>query len=232
MKNKVRNNLGRSIRLFISGGARLPPKIAKDLTKVGFKIVEGYGLTETSPVVTLNPPEKIKFGSVGKPIPDVQIKILNPDKSGIGEVLIKGPNVMRGYFKRPDLTAQVITEGWFHSGDLGYIDKDGYLFLTGREKDMIVLSSGKNIYPEELEEFFLSQSPFIKEICILGAKDYKFAAETESLYAVIVPNFEYFRQNNLVNIQRPSFLSAYYGFFYCYRGIAPHSAEEDKALSG
>lgn len=201
MKNKVRNNLGRSIRLFISGGARLQPGIAKDLTKVGFKIVEGYGLTETSPVATLNPPKKIKFGSVGKPIPGVQIKIFNPDKFAVGEVLIKGPNVMRGYFKQPELTAQVITEEWFHSGDLGYLDKDGYLFLTGREKDVIVLSSGKNIYPEELEDCFFSQSPYIKEICILGTKDYKFAEETESLYAVVVPDLEYFRKNNVVNIR-------------------------------
>jgi len=199
IKSKVRSQFG-ILRLLVSGGARLPPKINRDLSELGFKIVEGYGLTETSPVVTLNPPQKTKFGSVGKPIPDVEIKILKPDKSGIGQVLIKGPNVMQGYFRQPDLTSQVIKEGWFYSGDLGWIDKEGYLFLTGREKDVIVLSSGKNIYPEELEEYY-SQGPYIKEICILSRQEEKFGRPIESLYAVIVPNLEYFRQRNEADIR-------------------------------
>lgn len=201
IKTKIHSGLGKSLRLFVSGGARLQPQVAHDLSKLSFKIIEGYGLTETSPVVTLNPPQKIKLGSVGRPIPDVQIKIFNPDKLGVGEVLIKGPNVMQGYFKQPDLTAEVIKDGWFHTGDLGFIDKQGYLFLTGREKDVIVLSSGKNIYPEELEDFFTSQSPYIKEMCILSATEKKFGKETESLYAIIVPNLEYFRKKNEINIR-------------------------------
>jgi long-chain acyl-CoA synthetase len=200
IKNKVRLNLGKSLRLLVSGGARLEPGIARDLSKIVCKLIEGYGLTETSPVVTLNPPEKLRFGSVGKPIPGVQIKINNPDKSGIGEVLIKGPNVMQGYFQHPELTAQVIKEGWFYSGDLGYIDSRGYLFLTGREKEVIVLSSGKNIYSEELEMHF-SASPFIKEICILSKREERFGSFVESLYAVVVPNLDYFRQKNEANIQ-------------------------------
>lgn len=203
IKAKIRNSFGNSLRLLVSGGARLSPQIPKDLFKVGFKIVEGYGLTETSPVVALNPPRKIKFGSVGKPIPEVEIRIHHPDKSGIGEVLIKGPNVMQGYLRQPDLTAKVIENNWFHSGDLGYIDKEGYLFLTGREKDVIVLSSGKNIYPEELEEIFLSRSPYIKEMCVLSVAEKKFGKDKdiESLYAVIVPNLEYFRKKNEINIR-------------------------------
>ncbi|MBI4972550.1 MAG: AMP-binding protein, partial [Candidatus Omnitrophica bacterium] len=183
INSRLRRRFGKNLRFLVSGGARLEPKIARDLArwlKVG--LIEGYGLTETSPVVTLNPPRKIKFGSVGKPIPEVEIKILNPDKSGIGEVLIKGPNVMPGYFKREDLTAQVIKDGWFYSGDLGYLDKEGYLYLVGRQKEVIVLSSGKNIYPEELEEYY-SQCPYIKEICIVSRKEERFGRPIESLSA-------------------------------------------------
>ncbi|MEW6040648.1 MAG: AMP-binding protein, partial [Elusimicrobiota bacterium] len=149
VRSKVRKRLGKSLALLVSGGARLEPEVARDFVSLGFKFTEGYGLTETSPVVTFNPPGKPKFGSVGKTIPDVEIKIYNPDKSGIGEVLVNGPNVMKGYFNRPDLTAEVIKDRWFYTGDLGYIDSDGYLYIAGRKKDVIVLSSGKNIYPEE-----------------------------------------------------------------------------------
>jgi len=193
-KLKVRKVFGSALRLFISGGARLEPDTAKDISKLGFKLLEGYGLTETSPVVTLNPPKKIKFGSVGKPIPGVEVRINNPDKSGIGEILIKGPNVMRGYFKRQDMTDQVIKGGWFYSGDLGYLDEEGYLFITGRSKEVIVLSSGRNVYPAELEEIYGS-SPYIKELCILS-KD-----EEKGLHTVIVPNFSYFRQMDVTNIR-------------------------------
>jgi long-chain acyl-CoA synthetase len=200
IKSKVQNNFGKSLRLLVSGGARLEPKVAGGLSRLGFKIIEGYGLTETSPVVTINPPQKIKFGSVGKPIPDVEIKISSSDASGIGEVLIKGPNVMQGYFKQPDLSKEIIKEGWFYSGDLGYIDKEGYLFLVGRKKDVIVLSSGKNIYPEELEEYY-SSSPYIKEICILSKTEEKFGRIQDYLYAIIVPDLEYFHLKNEKNIR-------------------------------
>ena len=201
MRIKVRRQWGKELRLLVSGGARLDPRIARDLSRLlGLKIIEGYGLTETSPVVTLNPPEKIKFGSVGRPIPDVQIKILNPDKSGAGAVLIKGPNVMQGYFKHSQWSAAVIKDSWFYSGDLGYIDGEGYLFLIGRENDIIVLSSGKNIYPEELEEYF-SRSPYIKEICILARQEEKFGSLTDTLHAIVVPDLEYFKQRNETDIR-------------------------------
>jgi long-chain acyl-CoA synthetase len=200
MRFKVRRHWGKKLRLLVSGGARLDPQIARDLSRLlGLKIIEGYGLTETSPVVTLNPPEKIKFGSVGRPIPDVQIKILNPDKSGAGQVLIKGPNVMQGYFKHPEWTKDSIKDGWFYSGDLGFIDDEGYLFLIGRENDIIVLSSGKNIYPDELEEYY-SRSPYIKEICILACEEEKFGRLIDTLHAIVVPNLEYFQQKNVINI--------------------------------
>ena len=200
-RHKVRQRFGRNLRLLVSGGARLEPRVGMGLAKLGFKVIEGYGLTETSPVVTLNPPEKPKFGSVGKPVPNVDIRILNPDREGVGEVLIKGPNVMRGYFRQPDLTDQVKSEdGWFNSQDLGYLDKEGYLFLTGRKKDVIVLSSGKNIYPEELEECYI-KSPYIKEICIFQKTQEQFGQSVELLFAVVVPDFEYFRKMKEFDIQ-------------------------------
>jgi len=199
IKAKLHRQFG-VLRLLVSGGARLESRINRDLSGLGLKIIEGYGLTETSPVVTLNPPQKTKFGSVGKPIPDVEIKMFSPDQSGVGQVLIKGPNVMQGYFKQPDLTAEVIKEGWFYSGDLGWIDNEGYLFLTGREKDVIVLSSGKNIYPEELEEYY-SASPYIKELCILSRPEEKFGQWIESLYAVTIPDLDYFQQKKEANIR-------------------------------
>lgn len=198
MRIRLRRFFG-SLRISVCGGARLEPKICRDLNRWGLKLVEGYGLTETSPVVTLNPLEKIKFGSVGRAIPDVQIKISQPDKSGVGEILIKGPNVMPGYFRQPQLTSQVIKEGWLYTGDLGYLDKDGYLFLVGRKKEIIILSSGKNIYPEELEEYY-SQAPSIKEICIILQQEKIFGHLKDSLYAIIVPNLELFTQRKESNI--------------------------------
>lgn len=200
IKTKVKRHFGRSLRLLVSGGARLEPRVGGDLFKLGLKVIEGYGLTETAPVVTFSPPKRIKFGSVGRPIVDVEVRIHQPDKAGVGEVLIKGPNVMEGYFRQPELTSQVIKEGWFYSGDLGFMDSEGYLFLVGRKKDVIVLSSGKNIYPEELEGYY-SLSPYIKEICILGKTEEKFGRMQDSLCAVIVPDLEYFQRKNEKNIQ-------------------------------
>lgn len=193
---KLHQNFGNSLRFFISGGARLEPKVAYELSLLGFRILEGYGLTETSPVVTFNPPRRPKIGSVGVSIPDVKVRINNPNNDGIGEVLIQGPNVMKGYYKREIDTRAVLKDGWFYSGDLGFIDKEGYLYLTGRLKEVIVLSSGKNIYPEEIEAHYL-KSPYIKEICVLDVV----TDGLESLYALILPNIDYFRKTKEVNIR-------------------------------
>ncbi len=192
-RRKVRTELGGRLRLFASGGARLDPAIARELPAwTGVRLIEGYGLTETSPVVTFNPQRRVKIGSVGKPIPGVRIMIRNPNERGEGEILVRGDNVMKGYYKNDALTAEVIEDGWLHTGDLGYIDRDGYLFITGREKEVIVLPSGKNIYPEELESFY-GHSPYIKEICVV---DKSTGSGGEMLFAVILPDFEYFRQKN------------------------------------
>jgi long-chain acyl-CoA synthetase len=190
--------LGKQFRLFTSGGAKLDPDVMKDLEAFGFTVIEGYGLTETSPVVTFNPIEKRKIGSAGKPLPSVEIKIVKTEhaKTIEGEIAIKGPMVMNGYYKKPDETKQTIRDKWFYTGDTGHVDKDGYLFITGRLKEVIVLSSGKNIYPDELEKEYL-KIPLIKEICITELKENDIA---ETLHAVIVPDFEYAKQQNIGSI--------------------------------
>jgi long-chain acyl-CoA synthetase len=193
--SSVHHNFGRQLRYLISGGARLEPKVAEDLESWGFAVLEGYGLTETSPIVTFNPMDKPKIGSVGKPIKGVEIKITSPDVIGIGEVAIRGQNVMKGYYKLPEETRKVMRGGWFFSGDLGYLDKEGYLYLTGRSKEVIVLSSGKNIYPEEIEEHY-GRSRFIQEICVAGINQ----ENSVALKAVIVPDLAYFQREGLSDI--------------------------------
>ncbi len=169
----------------------------RDLEALGFTVLEGYGLTETSPVLTFNPVSCRKPGSAGKPLPSVELRILEPSDTGEGEIEVKGPMVMKGYYKNISATDEVLREGWFKTGDIGHIDRDGYLFITGRSKEVIVLGSGKNIYPEDVEKLYLG-SPLIKEICILDSGSQGIA---ESLHAVIVPDFEYAKQAGISNIQ-------------------------------
>lgn len=196
---KVHQGFGPSFRFLVSGGARLEPAVAEDFFKLGFTILEGYGLTETSPVISFNPIEKPKLGSVGLPIPGVEVKILDPDGQGIGEIAVRGPNVMRGYYRNPEASSQAFKEGWLLTGDLGYLDRDGYLFITGRQKEVIVLSTGKNIYPEELETHYL-KSPYIKEICVLDVPDPK-SERASSLQAIVVPDFDYLKAKGIANSQ-------------------------------
>ncbi|OQX87589.1 MAG: hypothetical protein B6D55_02895 [Candidatus Omnitrophica bacterium 4484_70.2] len=182
------------VRLFISGGAKLDIKVAKDFYRWGFTLLEGYGLTEASPVVSFNLPHKFKFGSVGLPIPGVEVKIKNPQNQRWGEILVKGENIMLGYYKEEDLTKEVIKDGWLHTKDLGFIDKQGFLFIQGRSNETITLSSGKKINPEEIEALYL-RSPFIKEICILLPE------KIERLSAVIFPDYEYFKSQKVTQIK-------------------------------
>jgi long-chain acyl-CoA synthetase len=196
--------LGKQFRFFASGGAKLNPEVMLDLEALGFTVLEGFGLTETSPVVTFNSPHmKRKPGSAGKPLPNAEIKIVSPESHrGVkemeeGEVVIRGPMVMKGYYKNPGATEQVLKDGWFYSGDLGYLDEDGYLFITGRLKEVIVLSSGKNIYPDEVEKQY-AKIPLIKEICVMGLEG---KGVIESLQAIIVPDFEYAKRAQIGNLQ-------------------------------
>lgn len=196
----IKNAFGKRLRFFISGGAKLDSNVAGDFFKLGFKILEGYGLTETSPVASMSPIKRPNVGSIGKPVPDVEMKIVNKDTSGVGEIAIKGPNVMKGYYKDEVKTREVIKDGWFFSGDLGYMDKDGYFYITGRSKEMIVLSSGKNIYPEEIEKHY-SATPYIKEMYVLGILKEKGGGKLEYLHAVVVPDLEFFKERGEMNVR-------------------------------
>ena len=148
---QVIDGLGGEMRFVISGGAPLDKRIEKGFNDLGIKMVQGYGLTETSPVIAAENFKQVKYGSVGIPLKDVQVEIVNKDDKGIGEIRVKGPNVMLGYYENEEATKEVLKDGWFYTGDLGYIDKKGFLFITGRQKDMIVLKNGKKVFPEELE---------------------------------------------------------------------------------
>ena len=149
----VHRKLGGRMRLLISGGSALPAETMKTFQGLGFNLYEGYGMTESSPVLTVTRPgDKVIPGSVGRPLPGIDVKLDNPDANGIGEVIAKGPNVMAGYFENAEATAQTIVDGWLHTGDLGKFDDDGNLFIVGRKKEMILGASGENIYPDELEE--------------------------------------------------------------------------------
>jgi len=197
--SKAHKAFGGHLRFMISGGARLDADVAGDFFKWGFTILEGYGLTETSPIATFNPPAKQKIGSAGKAVPGVEIKIIGADKDGTGEVAIKGQNVMVGYYNLPKETAEVLKEDWFFSGDLGYLDRDGYLYLVGRKDEMIVLSSGENINPEEIESHY-NGTPCVKEICVFSSKGTGYFKQANQLVAVVVPDEVYFRKQKIVNI--------------------------------
>lgn len=175
-----------SIRIFVSGGAPLPKKIAVFFNLIGFTLLEGYGLTETSPVLTANRVDDIKFGSVGRAVVGVEIKINKPDKNGIGEIIARGGNITPGYKGNPEATAELIRNGWLYTGDLGKL-KNGYLYITGRAKNLIVSAAGKNIYPEEIEEHLLA-SPYILEAVVFGRK--KQNKQGEDVLAVIVPDLD------------------------------------------
>ncbi len=193
----IHKKMGPRFRFFTSGGARLDPLVFNDLEALGFTVLEGYGLSETSPIVTFNPIERRKPGSAGKPLPGVDIKVINPTESGEGEIAIRGPMVMRGYFKNPEETSRAIVDGWLRTGDLGYIDEEGYLFITGRVKEVIVLSSGKNVYPEDVEKQYL-KSPLIKEICVFGLEE---RGQVASLHALVVPDLEYMKKARIANLR-------------------------------
>ncbi len=198
---KFKNAFGKRLRFFASGGAKLDKTVAKDFFRFGIKILEGYGLTETSPVVSFNPLKRPKIGSIGKTLQDIKIKIVNPDVDGIGEITIQGPNVMKGYYKHEEKTKAAIKDGWFYSGDLGYRDKDEYFYITGRSKEVIVLSSGKNIYPDEVERHY-SSSPYVKEMCVMGVMKKKGRSNIEYLHAIVVPDFEFFKERGEINLRK------------------------------
>ncbi|MFN0280149.1 MAG: AMP-binding protein [Pyrinomonadaceae bacterium] len=196
---QVHESFGGNLRIAISAGSRFDEEVAMDFHKLGFTILQGYGLTETSGAATATYEDDNKIGSVGKPMHGIEIKIDNPDKESVGEVLIKGPMVFGGYYRNPQATAEAFTDGWFRSGDLGRVDSDGHLYIVGRGKDVIVLPSGKNVHPEDLEVHYL-KCPLVSELAIIGVQDESESrAGSEKLAAVVVPHFDYLKQTKVAN---------------------------------
>jgi long-chain acyl-CoA synthetase len=201
---KVHDTLGKKMRYLVTGGSRFDPAIGHDFYALGIDVLQAYGLTETTAAVFATSPGDNVIGSVGKAMKGVEAKISSSqteeaeeDGHSSGEIALRGAPVMKGYWNRPDATAAVLRDGWFYTGDLGYFDADGNLFLTGRKKEVIVLSNGKNIYPEEVEAHYL-KSPFIKELAVMGIEG-KAGESGDRLHAVIVPNFDALRQKKIVN---------------------------------
>lgn len=184
---KIQDNFGGKLRLLIAGGAAIDPAVLSGMQEFGFGCIQGYGLTECAPILALNRDIYFKNESAGLPLPGVEIRIIDKDENGIGEIIGKGPNVMLGYFENPEATAEAIdADGFFHTGDLGYLDQDGFVIITGRKKNVIVTKNGKNIYPEEIE-FLLYKSELIQECLVFGGPD----EEGEIVVrAEIFPNME------------------------------------------
>ena len=168
---EIHANLGGKLRLALAGGAALDPQTQKGFNDLGITLLQGYGLTESAPVIAAETPKNRKIGSIGKRLPNVEVKIENPDEDGVGELLAKGPNIMLGYYENEEATKSTLDkEGWLHTGDLARIDKEGYIYIAGRKKSVIVLNNGKNVYPEELENL-LNKVEGIKESFVYEKKD-------------------------------------------------------------
>ena len=180
------DSLGGHIRFVVSGAAAIDKQVAEDFNSFGILTVQGYGLTETAPVLTAENEYSIRYGSIGLPMKNVEIKIDNPNEEGIGELIAKGPNVMLGYYEDEEATNAVLKDGWFYTGDLGYIDKDGFIFITGRKKNVIVLKNGKNIYPEEIE-LQVNNLLYVSESMVFGTPK----GDDLTLSAKIVYSTEY-----------------------------------------
>mgnify|MGYP005754866147 CR=1 FL=1 len=196
---EIHENLGGKLRIIVSAAAPIDAKIGKWVEDIGIVFLQGYGLTETAPIAALTPEFEPKVGSAGKAIFSAELKIDNPNENGEGEVLIKSPTLMLGYYEDEKATNEVIDvingERWFHSGDVGYLDKDGFLYITGRSKNVIVTQNGKNIYPEEIE-LLLSQVPEIKECMVYGKEDEKDPTNKELIISVkVIPNLEELEAN-------------------------------------
>lgn len=197
---EIHNMFGGNIKLFISGAASLDAKIEQKFRNLGFNIVQGYGLTETSPIVAVGNKKYHKIGSIGKAVPSVQVKLLNINDNGVGELAVKGPNVMLEYYGNKEATKNVIKDGWFSTGDLAKIDEEGYIFICGRKKNVIVLKNGKNIYPEEMESL-INKEDGIDESFIFG-KPISEDPTNIKIFAKIVYNKEFFKDQTQEEITK------------------------------
>jgi long-chain acyl-CoA synthetase len=182
---RVHQALGGRLRFLVSGGSALGAELYETYRAMGIPIYEGYGLTETAPVLTVNPLYQSRSGSCGKPVPGVELRLFHTDRDGVGEIIVRTPSLMRGYWENPEATQRVMVDGWFHTGDLGWVDADGYLYITGRIKDVIVTGAGKNVYPMDLEALYRAV-PGIEEICVVGVP----SGLTEDVHGIVVPSPE------------------------------------------
>jgi long-chain acyl-CoA synthetase len=187
--SSVHGIFGGRLRLVVSGGAAVDPEVARGYEELGLQFIQGYGLTECSPIVAVNRDCCNRIGSVGPVLPDMEARIDDPDEDGVGELLVRGPNVMRGYHEDPESTSEVLDQhGWLRTGDLGYLDDDGFLYITGRKKNVIVAKNGKNVYPEEIERM-LNRSQAVQESMVFGRRS---ESKGEEVWAIIVPDVDRF----------------------------------------
>ena len=180
----IHANFGGKLRLLVAGGAAFDPEAEKGFNDLGVDTFQGYGLSETSPVVAAENPANHRLGSIGRTFPSLETKIVDPDECGIGELAVKGPTVMLGYYNNEEATKDCMIDGWFHTGDLAYIDKDGFIFITGRKKSVIVLKNGKNVFPEETETL-INKIPGVKESFVFGKPDEEDANDLKMCVEVV-----------------------------------------------
>jgi long-chain acyl-CoA synthetase len=183
----VHDAFGGRLRIMVSGASRLEPEIMRSFRRLGFVVSEGYGMTETSPVLTVNPPERIRLGSVGRPLPNVELEIRDANREGVGEIWARGPSVMTGYLDNPEATRDILVDGWLRTGDLGRVDAEGYLYITGRTKDLIITSAGKNVYPDEVEHAY-QELPYVREMCVLAMPSADGLGD--AVHAVVVADYD------------------------------------------
>ena len=193
---EIHENLGGNLRIIVSAAAPIDRKIGKWVEDIGITFLQGYGLTETAPIAALTPEADPRVGSVGKPVVCAEVKIENPNEDGEGEVWIKSSTLMLGYYENEEATNEVIKDGWFNSGDIGYQDKDGFIYITGRSKNVIVTANGKNIYPEEIELILQKDIPYISECMVYG----KGEKDDLTVSLKVIPNYEYIKENVKDNI--------------------------------
>ena len=190
ISRKIMAQFGGNIDMFIAGGARVDPKVLAFFRNMGIPCLQGYGLTETSPMVALNPDQwrYMRNESAGKIFQFTECKIVDKDEDGNGEICFRGPQVMMGYYKNPEATAECMEDGWFHTGDVGYVDEDNYIYITGRRKNVIIAANGKNVFPEELEEK-IARSPYVEE-CMVWAVEDKDDSLDRGIYVTLRPDME------------------------------------------
>ena len=191
--SNVHNVTGGKISQFIAGGAAINPQVIEDYEAMGFPIFQGYGMTECSPIIAVNKDRYSKAAAAGLPLPGTEVKIYNPDEKGIGEIICRGPSVMLGYYRDDDATREALRNGWLHTGDYGYFDQDGFLYVSGRKKSVIITKNGKNIFPEEVE-FYLTESEYIEEALVHGIDGLR--NDDVIIKAEIFPNYPLFEKEN------------------------------------